>query len=227
MGWQRLALLTAGAGLSSHSVVSAHAVAGLVTQEHLVHDAMEFKGDVPAQIRGMLRSSNAALMASRRLGEELDTPMVIAMGAAAIGAALLAAGGLIFIARSVASSRSRGHYGAAGSAAPVSAVDDSLQVLVRANGQEAELEVRTDGFTTYEDLREIIVEALPSMFEDTDELVLDYLNEKASWVRVKVKTPIEAVKASGSIKITVRQSKQSKSRDLESDAGRKKKRQVR
>jgi len=54
---------------------------------------------------------------------------------------------------------------------PVSAVDYAqLQVIVVARNQEAELEVQTDAFDTYEELRELVVDSIPEMFSDTDEV---------------------------------------------------------
>ena len=46
-----------------------------------------------------------------------------------------------------------------------------LQVVVVAHDQEAELEVQTDAWNSYEELRELVVDAVPKMFRDTDELV--------------------------------------------------------
>ena len=78
-----------------------------------------------------------------------------------------------------------------------------LQVRVRAHDQEAELEVETDGFESYEELRELIVDAVPSMFRDTDELSLEYMNQRNRWMRVKRSTPLETVKAAKMARITV------------------------
>merc|ERR1711988_844970 len=78
-----------------------------------------------------------------------------------------------------------------------------LQVTVVAHDQEAELEVQTDAWNSYEELRELVVDAVPNMFYDTDELTLEYKNEHARWVRVKMKTPVDAVKASRCARITV------------------------
>ena len=62
-----------------------------------------------------------------------------------------------------------------------------LQVVVVAHDQEAELEVQTDAWNSYEELRELVVDAVPNMFRDTDELTLEYKNEQSRWVRVKMK----------------------------------------
>ena len=80
---------------------------------------------------------------------------------------------------------------------------DMLQVIVVAHDQEAELEVQTDAWNSYEELRELVVDAVPNMFRDTDELTLEYKNEAMRWVRVKMKTPVEAVKAARAARITV------------------------
>ena len=56
-------------------------------------------------------------------------------------------------------------------------------------------------------LRELVVDAVPNMFLDTDELTLEYKNEHARWVRVKMKTPVDAVKSARAARITVPNSK--------------------
>ena len=80
---------------------------------------------------------------------------------------------------------------------------DMLQVIVVAHDQEAELEVQTDAWNSYEELRELVVDAVPNMFRDTDELTLEYKNEQSRWIRVKMKTPVDAVKAARCARITV------------------------
>ena len=75
---------------------------------------------------------------------------------------------------------------------------------MRANGQEAELEVSPESFDTYEGLRSLVVDALPDMFDDSDELVLDYLGRRGKWERVRSKTPVDTIKASGTIKMSCR-----------------------
>ena len=72
-----------------------------------------------------------------------------------------------------------------------------------AHDQEAELEVQTDAWNSYEELRELVVDAVPNMFRDTDELTLEYKNEQSRWIRVKMKTPVDAVKAARCARITV------------------------
>ena len=42
-----------------------------------------------------------------------------------------------------------------------------LQVIVVAHDQEAELEVQTDAWSSYEELRELVVDAVPNMFRDS------------------------------------------------------------
>ncbi|KAL1521558.1 hypothetical protein AB1Y20_021217 [Prymnesium parvum] len=93
---------------------------------------------------------------------------------------------------------------------PVWAGDDSIHVLVYTRSQEAELEMRADSFSSYEMFRELVVASLPGIFEDTDELVLDYLDEGMSWTRVKSKTPLSEMKASGTVRISCRSSKRSR-----------------
>lgn len=79
---------------------------------------------------------------------------------------------------------------------------DTLQVIVQAHNQEAELEVQTDAWGSYEELRELVVDAVPQMFRDTDELTLEYLDRSRRWVRVKQRTPVDAVKSARSARIT-------------------------
>jgi hypothetical protein len=79
---------------------------------------------------------------------------------------------------------------------------DTLQVIVQAHNQEAELEVQTDAWSSYEELRELVVDAVPQMFRDTDELTLEYLDRRQKWTRVKMRTPVDAVKAARSARIT-------------------------
>ena len=113
---------------------------------------------------------------------------------------------------------------------------EMLQVIVVAHDQEAGLEVQTDAWSSYEELRELVVDAVPNMFLDTDEvrcraspltmkrplrlicviipcalcqLTLEYKNEHSRWVRVKMKTPVDAVKSARAARITVPSSKSS------------------
>ena len=44
-----------------------------------------------------------------------------------------------------------------------------LQVIVVAHDQEAELEVQTDAWSSYEELRELVVDAVPNMFRDSND----------------------------------------------------------
>ena len=110
---------------------------------------------------------------------------------------------------------------------------DVLQVIVHAHDQEAELEVQTDAWNSYEEvrlnatpgvhlqhclqpllrselcfgfsvqLRELVVDAVPTMFRDTDELTLEYQDARGRWNRVKMKTPVDTVKAARSARIIV------------------------
>ena len=75
---------------------------------------------------------------------------------------------------------------------------------------QAELEVQTDAWNSYEELRELVVDAVPNMFRDTDELTLEYKDERQRWVRVKMKTPVDAVKASRCARITAARSSSSR-----------------
>ncbi len=53
-------------------------------------------------------------------------------------------------------------------------------------------------------LRELVVDAVPAMCHDTDELTLEYKSDQHSkWVRVKTRTPVAAVKAARIARITV------------------------
>ena len=81
--------------------------------------------------------------------------------------------------------------------------DGPLQIIVEAFDHEAELEIQPDAFDSFEGLRELVVDAVPQMFGDTDSIVLDYMGSGGRWQRVKTRTSLATVKASGSIKITV------------------------
>ena len=76
-----------------------------------------------------------------------------------------------------------------------------MQVIVLAHNREAELEIQTDAWDSFEDLRELVVDAVPNMFHDSDELTLEYLNAQSRWLRVKLRTPVETVKAARSARI--------------------------
>jgi hypothetical protein len=52
-------------------------------------------------------------------------------------------------------------------------------------------------------LRELVVDAVPTMFRDTDELTLEYQDARGRWNRVKMKTPVDTVKAARSARIIV------------------------
>ena len=80
--------------------------------------------------------------------------------------------------------------------------DGPLQIIVEAFDHEAELEIQPDAFDSFEGLRELVVDAVPQMFGDTDSIVLDYMGSGGRWQRVKTRTSL-ATEASGSIKITV------------------------
>lgn len=78
-----------------------------------------------------------------------------------------------------------------------------LRVIVRTPDNEAELEIETDTFDSYEELRELVVDSVPEMFHDTDELTLEYQNARSRWQRVKRSTPVDTVKAARSARISV------------------------
>ena len=105
------------------------------------------------------------------------------LGGTLLALAIVLTAGIVLLVRSCAGS-SRGKVSDVG---PAYAEEyDSLQVIVVAHDQEAELEVQTDAWNSYEELRELVVDAVPNMFRDTDELTLEYKNEQSRWVRVKV-----------------------------------------
>ena len=89
---------------------------------------------------------------------------------------------------------------------------DTLQVIVQAHSQEAELEVQTDSWNSYEELRELVVDAVPSMFRDSDELTLEYMDQRGRWQRVKLRTPVATVKAARSARIIVPSSNKGRGR---------------
>lgn len=87
---------------------------------------------------------------------------------------------------------------------PASAVDYAvLQVTVQAHGQQAELEVQTDAWDSYEGLRELVVDAIPQLFRETDELLLEYMDGRGAWKMVKLRTPVATVKAARCARIVV------------------------
>ena len=87
--------------------------------------------------------------------------------------------------------------------------DGALQVIVLAHEQEAELEIQVDGFDTYEELRELVVDAVPQMFNDSDAILMEYADGKG-FSRVKTKTPIDVVKRARSVRIKCQPDKLSK-----------------
>lgn len=87
--------------------------------------------------------------------------------------------------------------------------DGALQVIVLAHEQEAELEIQVDGFDTYEELRELVVDAVPQMFDDSDAILMEYADGKG-FSRVKTKTPIDVVKRARSVRIKCQSDKLSK-----------------
>lgn len=139
---------------------------------------------------------------------ELLTYGILAIGISAIMAGLAIHLGQFFC--GLCRTSSPNNYHQSEPAEPVWAGDDSIQVLIFAKGQEAELELRADCFDSYEKLRELVVDALPGMFTDSDEIVLDYLNERSSWVRIKTRTPLSTVKAAQSIRMSCRKTKKNK-----------------
>ena len=87
--------------------------------------------------------------------------------------------------------------------------DGVLQVIVLAHEQEAELEIQVDGFDTYEELRELVVDSVPQMFNDSDAILMEYADGNG-FSRVKTKTPIEIVKRARSVRIKCQPDKLSK-----------------
>ena len=87
--------------------------------------------------------------------------------------------------------------------------DGALQVIVLAHEQEAELEIQVDGFDTYEELRELVVDAVPQMFDDSDAILMEYADGKG-FSRVKTKTPIDVVKRARTVRIKCQPDKLSK-----------------
>lgn len=87
--------------------------------------------------------------------------------------------------------------------------DGFLQVIVLANDQEAELEIQPSAFDTYEDLRELVVDAVPQMFNDTDAILIEYADGRG-WSRVKTKTPVNVVKNARSVRIISQDEKMSR-----------------
>lgn len=87
--------------------------------------------------------------------------------------------------------------------------DGVLQVIVLAHNQEAELEVQLDGFETYEELRELVVDSVPQMFNDSDAILMEYA-DGSGFTRVKTKTPINVVKRARCVRMKCETDKLSK-----------------
>ena len=87
--------------------------------------------------------------------------------------------------------------------------DGVLQVIVLAHDQEAELEIQIDGFDTYEELRELVVDSLPQLFNDSDAILMEYADGNG-FSRVKTKTPINVVKRARSVRIKCQSDKLTK-----------------
>jgi len=122
------------------------------------------------------------------------------LGGGTIAVVLLLAAIIVWAWRSCNKSQRRQYY----DTEPARADEyDTLRVVVNARDQEAELEVQTDAWESYEELRELVVDAVPNLFRATDELTLEYQNASAKWVRVKMRTPVETVKAARGARITV------------------------
>ena len=87
-----------------------------------------------------------------------------------------------------------------------------IQVVVEANDQDAELEVGIDAFESLDELRELVVDAVPEMFNDDDPIVFDYKRrgDGGKWVRVKNHTDLEVVKAAGCIRMSVNSDRRSR-----------------
>ena len=51
-------------------------------------------------------------------------------------------------------------------------------------------------------LRELVVDAVPNMFRDSDELTLEYMTT-STWLRVKRSTPLATVKAAKAARVIV------------------------
>ena len=80
--------------------------------------------------------------------------------------------------------------------------DGPLQIIVEAFDHEAELEIQPDAFDSFEGLRELVVDAVPQMFGDTDSIVLDYMGSGGRWRRQDADEPRDG-EGVRMIKITV------------------------
>ena len=78
----------------------------------------------------------------------------------------------------------------------------TLQVVVDSPHGSAEFELQADELESFDEMRQLVVDAVPEMFEDDDEVTVDYLNGRGRWTRVKLKTPLDVVKAAGTVRIT-------------------------
>ena len=169
----------------------------------------------------------------------------ILLGGSAIAALLLIAALASLACRSCNSSLAETGGGQVANASEY----DTLVVKVHAHGYDAELEISTDAFESYEEvrtpaqlraslsiihpllrgaflplmclashvlhracpppcthtqLRELVVDALPTMFRDSDELSLEYMvGGSNTWQRVKRSTPVATVKAARAARVVV------------------------
>lgn len=132
-------------------------------------------------------------------GKERSAALVIA--ALVCGTILIGVVCLLALHVRIKQARAQTQFGGAGFDPEPPRGDDILQVIVDAHDQEAELEVEMDAFDSYEELRELVVEAVPQMFNDSDALLMDYANGSGGWTRVKTKTPLQVVKNSRSVRL--------------------------
>ena len=172
----------------------------------------------------------------------------ILLGGSAIAALLLIAALAILACRSCNSYSKLAETG--GGLVANASEYETLVVKVHAHGYDAELEISTDAFESYEEvrapaklhatvhdyvypvhhppvapwcllashvlhracpppcthaqLRELVVDALPTMFRDSDELSLEYMVGRSNtWQRVKRSTPVAMVKAARAARVVV------------------------
>eukprot|EP00908_Phaeocystis_cordata_P014265 Transcript_25363.p1 GENE.Transcript_25363~~Transcript_25363.p1 ORF type:complete len:548 (+),score=32.15 Transcript_25363:112-1644(+) len=79
-----------------------------------------------------------------------------------------------------------------------------LQIMVHAKQQVAELEVQAGAFESFEELKGLVVDALPQLFDEQDRgsLRVEYKDAFDRWVKAKARTNVMAAKAAGSIRLT-------------------------
>ena len=79
----------------------------------------------------------------------------------------------------------------------------TLQVIVEARGQSAELEIQRRAFASVAELRALILNTLPEMFSPSDSVMLEYKDRRGKWSRVKTRTSVTTLNMVDTIMATI------------------------